>query len=310
MLKQVLVLAALVASAAHAHAQAGDIPRTASGRPDFQGYWSNEFLTPLERIEGASAVGVSDGEARTLVEGILARVSKHMFEAAQAYPEATQLAKVGGQWRSSLIVDPPDGLLPLTPEGKALRAAFPIQDNRPTGSYEDRSNTERCFGGPSRSPIMIPAEGMFNQIVQTPDFLVFHADHYSDLRVIGIGAAHRAPELVAWAGDSIAGWEGDTLVVETKNLRPDETVRNRLVIGPKARVVERFQLISADELLYRFTIDDPVNYLRPWTAEYSFTRTTSPVYEFACHEGNYGLPNILLGARMSEARTLKPKAKR
>lgn len=309
MLKRFVLLTVFVMSGANAHAQMSDIPRTAEGRPDFQGYWSNEFLTPLERIEGATAVVASDAEAKTLVEGILAQRSKHQFEAAAAYPEATQLAKVKGEWRTSLVVDPPDGVLPLSPAGKALRAAFPVQDNRPTDSYEDRSNTERCFGGPSRAPIMVPVEGMFNQIVQTPVFLVFHADHYSDLRVVGIGAKHRAPELVAWAGDSIADWDGDTLVVETSNTRPDELVRNRLVVRPQSRVVERFQLISADELLYQFTIEDPAIYDRPWTAEYSFTRTSLPTYEFGCHEGNYGLANILSGARMTEVREAETKAR-
>lgn len=296
----VLALALGVSGLLSANAQTSNIPRTPDGRPDFQGYWSNEFLTPLERIEGATAVGVSDAEARSLVDGILAKRSQDLFEAAAAYPEATQLAKVRGEWRSSLIVDPPDGKLPLTTEGQALRAAFPIQDFRPTGNPEDRSNTERCFGGPSRAPIMIPVEGMFNQIVQTPDSLVFFPDHYNDLRIIGIGASHRAVELVRWAGDSIARWEDDVLVVETTHLRPDEPVRNRLVMSPRSRVIERFQLISADELLYQFTIEDPAMYARPWRAEYSFRRTTSPAYEFACHEGNHGLANILMAGRYAD----------
>jgi len=283
-------------------------PRTPEGRPDFQGYWSNEFLTPLERLEGATSLTVSDADAKVLVEGIQTRRSKEKFDPGVAFPEAKQLAKVRGEWRTSLIVDPPDGKLPVTPEGKKLLAAFPGLDARTSDNPEERAFAERCFAGPSRAPIVVPVEGMFNEIVQTPGFLVFHADHYSALRVIGIGARHRDPALVAWEGDSVASWDGDVLVVETTNSRADEPVRNRLVVRPQSRVVERFRLISANELLYQFTIEDAAIYDRPWMAEYSFTRTNSPVYEFACHEGNYGLANMLAGARVTEAR--KPKARK
>jgi hypothetical protein len=294
-------LAIAFALALPAHAQQ-TIPRTPDGRPDFQGYWSNEFLTPLERLEGATSLVVSDAEAKKLVQGIQTRRSEEKFDPGVAFPEAKQLAKVHGDWRTSLIVDPPTGKLPVTPEGKKLLAEFPGLDARATNNPEERAFSERCLAGPSRAPIMIPVESMFNEIVQTQGFLVFHSDHYSELRLIGIGAQHRRPELVAWQGDSVATWDGDTLVVETTNSRAEETVRNRLVIRPQSRVVEHFRLISADELLYQFTIEDPAIYDRPWMAEYSFSRTSSPVYEFACHEGNYGLSNILAGARITEGR--------
>ena len=309
MLKWLPVLAALVASCAPAFAQPPEIPRTAEGRPDFHGYWTNEFLTPLERITGATAVVASDAEARTLVDGILAERATNKFEDAAAFPEARQLARVNGEWRTSLVTDPPNGTLPLTPHGQDLRKAFPTFEVRTADNHEERSNTERCFGGPSRTPIMVPLEGMYNQIVQTDDFVVFLADHYADLRMIGIGASHRPADVVGWVGDSVANWDGDTLVVvETINLRPDEPVRNRLVFSAQSRVIERLRLISADELLYQFTIEDPAIYDRPWMGEYSFMRTTLPVHEFACHEGNYGLPNILLGARREDERQAEAEA--
>ena len=309
MLKCLPVLAALVASCASAYAQPPEIPRTAEGRPDFHGYWTNEFLTPLERITGATAVVASDAEARTLVDGILAQRGADKFEDAVAFPEARQLARVNGEWRTSLVTDPPNGTLPLTPHGQDLRKAFPTFEVRTADNHEERSNTERCFGGPSRTPIMVPLEGMYNQIVQTDDFVVFLADHYADLRMIGIGASHRPADVVGWVGDSVANWDGDTLVVvETINLRPDEPVRNRLVFSAQSRVIERLRLISADELLYQFTIEDPAIYDRPWMGEYSFMRTTLPVHEFACHEGNYGLPNILLGARREDERQAEAEA--
>ena len=308
MLKRFLALAALAASGSHAFAQAPDIPRTAEGRPDFHGYWTNEFLTPLERITGATAVGASDAEARTLVDGILAQRGADKFEDAVAFPEARQLARVNGEWRTSLVTDPPNGTLPLTPHGQDLRKAFPTFEVRTADNHEERSNTERCFGGPSRTPIMVPVEGMYNQIVQTEGFVVFLADHYADIRMIGIGASHRPAELVGWVGDSVARWDGDTLVVETKNLRPDEPVRNRLVFSAQSLVIERLRLISADELLYQFTIEDAAIYDRPWMGEYSFMRTKLPVHEFACHEGNYGLPNILLGQRREDERKTEAEA--
>lgn len=308
MLKRFLALAALAASGSHAFAQAPDIPRTAEGRPDFHGYWTNEFLTPLERITGATAVVASDAEARTLVDGILAQRGADKFEDAVAFPEARQLARVNGEWRTSLVTDPPNGTLPLTPHGQDLRKAFPTFEVRTADNHEERSNTERCFGGPSRTPIMVPVEGMYNQIVQTEGFVVFLADHYADIRMIGIGASHRPAELVGWVGDSVARWDGDTLVVETKNLRPDEPVQNRLVFSAQSLVIERLRLISADELLYQFTIEDAAIYDRPWMGEYSFMRTTLPVHEFACHEGNYGLLNILLGARREAERQTEAAA--
>lgn len=311
------VVAALAVAFGAAHAQPADIPRTSEGRPDFHGVWSNEFLTTLERINGATSVAVSDEEARRLINDILTERAKDKFEDAAAFPEARQLARVKGEWRTSQVVEPADGLLPLTEQGSALRAAFPPLTGRTADNYEERANTERCLAGPSRAPIIVPQEGMYNQIVQTQDYLLFFPDHYNDLRIIGIGAKHRAPELVAWAGDSIAHWDGDTLVVETTGFKPVEPVRHRLVFGPASRVIERYQLISADELLYQFTIEDPAYYAKPWLAEYSFKRSNLQVHEFACHEGNYGLPGILLGERRvaelkatSAEPTPKTKAKR
>ncbi len=307
---RLVLLAAVMAACGVAHAQPV-IPRTTDGHPDFQGYWSNEFLTPVERIEGAKSLAVSDAEAKLLVDGIIAERGKEKFDPGAAYPEAKQLAKVKGEWRTSQVIDPPDGKLPLMPEAQAIRKAFPKMDARATDNPEERANSERCLSGPSRAPILTPVEGMFNQIVQTQDFLVFLADHYAELRMIGIGAAHRPPQLVPWTGDSTAAWDGDTLVVETVHARAEEMVRRGgVVVGPQSRVIEHFQLISANELLYQFTIEDPAIYDRPWKAEYSFTRTDAPVYEFACHEGNYGLAGIFTGARLTEARTSKAKARK
>lgn len=306
------VVAALAVALGAAHAQPTDIPRTSEGRPDFHGVWSNEFLTTLERITGATSVAVSDEEAERLLNVILTERAKDKFEDAAAFPEARQLARVKGEWRTSLVVEPVDGLVPLTEQGKALRAAFPALTARTADNHEERGSTERCLAGPSRAPIIVPLEGMYNQIVQTQDHLLFFPDHYNDLRIIGIGAKHRAPALVAWAGDSIAHWDGDTLVVETTGFNPIEPVRHRLVFGPASRVIERFQLLSADELLYQFTIEDPALYAKPWLAEYTFQRSNLQVHEFACHEGNYGLPGILLGERRVaelQAATAQPQPK-
>jgi hypothetical protein len=279
MKRYLLIVIAFALTTGSAFAQGTDIPRTFDGHPDFQGYWSNEFLTPLERIQGASALIVTDAEAETLVAGIIATRGAEKFDPGAAFPEARQLAKVKGAWRTSQVIDPADGKLPLTPEGLAIRNGFPKNDARATDNPEDRAFSERCLAGPSRAPILSPVEGMYNQIVQTPAFLVFLADHYAELRTIGIGAQPRPAGLVSWAGDSTAKWEGDTLVVETTHARAaDEMVRRGgVLVGPQSRVVEHFQLISPDELLYQFTVEDPANYTLPWTAEYSFMRTNSPV---------------------------------
>ena len=293
--------------AASAFAQQA-IPRTADGHPDFQGIWSAKGLTPLERIPGASGLVVDDEEHARLVGAIRARARSPQMAAAidpnLLAADVKTLTRVGGEWRSSWITDPPDGKLPLTAEGKRLRdTAYSLTDP------EARDPWERCLVGTGRAPMWsVPVENI-RQIVQTPASLLIYTEEGADTRIIGIGASHRPAAIKSRLGDSIGRWEGDTLVVETlnqiDNYAPFPTMPQSVRI--QSKIVEHFSLLSPDEILYRFTIEDPAVYSAPWNAEYSLHREHTTAYENGCHEGNYSLPNILRTERLKEARQVKPR---
>lgn len=288
-------------------AEAQKLPRTPDGHPDFQGVWSTEGLTPMERIPAASAVIVGDAEAKKLVSAIYNQLRSKEFEIISdpnAFAaDVDHLLRVNNTWRASIVVDPPDGKLPLTDEGRRL-AAETGQRMAMLSDPEVRPHFERCIAGTGTPPMwMVPADNI-RQIVQTRDHAVIYTQEGGDTRIIGIGAT-RGPDIGnSYLGDSIARWEGDDLVVETvharHNAQPFRT--NPQVVRPQSRVIERFRLISPDEVLYRFTVEDPAIYTRAWTGEYSLHRETGGAYEFGCHEGNYSLPNILRAARIVDAR--------
>jgi hypothetical protein len=151
-------------------------------------------------------------------------------------------------------------------------------------------------------PVLMNAPYNANyRFVQTRDGLAIMAENNSELRVIHIGASHLPPQIKLWAGDSVGHWERDTLVVETANLRADAPLSQApFFITPGARVRERFTRVARDRLKYEFTVDDPVIFARPWRAEMTFVASEAPIYEFACHEGNYAMANVLAGARAAE----------
>ncbi len=213
------------------------------------------------------------------------------------------LTRVDGEWRTSWITDPPSGKLPLTDEGKRLRdTPYSLSDP------ESRNPWERCLVGTGLAPMWsVPVENI-RQIVQTPANLVIYTEEGADTRIIGIGASHRPAAIKSRLGDSTARWESDVLVVETlnqiDNYAPFATMPQSVRV--QSRIVERFSLLSPDEILYRFTIEDPALYSAPWSAEYSFHREHTTAYENGCHEGNYSLPSILRAERLNEARQAKP----
>ena len=203
--------------------------------------------------------------------------------------------------RTSLIVDPPDGKIPaMTESGKervaARRAA--ARANGPADSYENRSLFERCLtrGVPDG---MLP--GPYNnnlQLLQSPGYVVIFTEMIHDARVIPMdGRPHTNPTVRAWMGDSRGRWDGDTLVIDTINFTDKTNFRGS---SANLHVVERFTRLDADTLEYRFTADDPTTWTRPWTVAYPMLKTEGPIYEYACHEGNYGLRDILSGARWEE----------
>ena len=212
-----------------------------------------------------------------------------------------------GQKRTSLIIDPPDGKTP--PQTQAAKDRFGKLMKTMMGNYDNvknRPTSERCligFGSTSGPPMLPVLYNNNYQIVQTKDRVMILVEMIHDVRVIRIGGTHPPPEVREWMGDSIGHWEGDTLVVDTTNIRGDNSFMG---FGTdQMHVIERLRRIDKNTILYRATIDDPGTYTRPWTIEYPFRATAGPVYEYACHEGNYAMPDILGGARRMESQATK-----
>ena len=282
--------------------------RGASRRPDLQGLWLNNTATPLERPRelGDRTTFTADEarayEARYQLDRTVAISRDKDFELDAAGDIDTyEPGRILPGGRSSMIVDPPNGQLPpLTPEAQAQFA----ERNRHLNTHyaenpEDLPNAERCLVvGSSAVPPLMPA--FYNntlQIVQTRDAVVIVSEMIHEARVVSLSRTTHLPSSVSqWKGDSIGHWEGDTLVVDTTNFTARTSFRGT---SPRLHLIERFRLTSADVLSYEFTVDDPA-FTRPWTARSEMTRTSDAMYEYACHEGNYSLPNVLSGRRFAE----------
>jgi hypothetical protein len=303
--------------AAPAMAQASyQPPRTPAGHPDFQGVWSNKWLTPLEKTGAVTTLTVTPEQASAIV-GMARKMAKQISEVANdpeaGDPDAHSLAVVRGEYRTRQIVEPADGMLPYTPEAMKTVAAYQGQFVQlmmgKADGPEQRLIWERCLGGMGQAPLLYAwAINGNRRIVQTRDALVINSEAGGDTRIIRIGGEKLPASMRSFIGDSTGRWEGDTLVVETTGFRPDDQFRvfitgRPMLVSPDSRVIERFTRVGADELNYQFTVEDPKVYAKPWLAEYSMTTSREPMFEFACHEGNYGLSNILSGQREIERRT-------
>jgi hypothetical protein len=213
--------------------------------------------------------------------------------------------KVVKTMRSSLIVDPPDGKVPpMTAEGQKRNAARTDERRRSGGAFdgpEDRSLAERCLSMPQAGPPMLPANYNSNyQIVQSPGYVVILVEMIHDARIIPLsGSPHLSHNVSQWLGDSRGHWEGNTLVVETINFTDKTNFRGS---SEHLRIVERFTRSDEKTLLYKFTIDDETTWAKAWSGEIPMNKVTGPLYEYACHEGNYGLAGSLAGARAEEKR--------
>ena len=301
----IAILSAVVLLPALADAQAPG--RTPWGDPDLQGIWTNRTTTPLERpIELGERTVLSDEERAALDAEADAR--------RDAPPPPGRTGGYNDFWldrgvrtsQTSLIVDPPDGRYPAKTERvrESDEAFAAMRDGTRFDTWEDLNLYDRCItrGMPGA---MIP--GFYNhnyQIMQTPDHVVIFVEMIHDARIIPLdGRPHAPAQIGQWLGDSRGRWEGDTLVVETTNLTPkgDERVRYLVQAGSgEAKVVERFTRVAADRIDYSFTVTDPATYARSWTAEIPMVPIEGGLFEYACHEGNYGLVNILAGARAAE----------
>ena len=288
------------------------IPRTPGGRPDLQGIWTNATMTPLERpAQFAGKATLTLDEARAIEKRSTEEVKK--LDGASEGPllaatgsagtggynvlfldSGAEFATVDGLKRTSLVVDPPDGRVP--PQNPAKR--LPGRPYR-FDTVKDRPLAERCllgFGSTSGPPMLPVLYNNLYQIVQTPTHVMILVEMVHDARIIRINGQHPGPEVRQWLGDSIGHWEGDTLVVETTNFTNETRFRGA---SENLRVTERFTRTGEGKMLYRATMEDPV-FTKPWTLEYPFVAAAGPIYEYACHEGNYALVDILAGARKAE----------
>ena len=299
------------------------------GRPDLSGNWSYATLTTLERPkELGNKAFLTEAEAADLEkkiltvqnrdrrdgEGLDGRGPDGRTDLDRAYGQAwwEYGSKIVGTRRTSLIVDPPDGRIPeLTAEGerraldkRGLWTANGEYEGGARGtsldSYADRPLQERCLGWTVTGPPMIP--GAYNNnlaIHQNVDHVVIINEMVHEHRIVPLdGRPQVAAPIRMWMGSSRGHWQQDTLVAESTNFRP-MVFRSA---SDKLKLTERFARINRDTLVYEFTVDDPLTWAKPWTAQFPMTRIDEPVFEYACHEGNYSLPNILKGARKLETR--------
>ena len=292
-------------------------PRTADGHPDLEGFWTNASVVPLERPKNLGAKEFyTEEEAAANAKRELGRSSwDRLGSQAAVHYDMSQYGldlsqtKVALSRRTSLIVGPTGRIPPRTPEAqKRLAARAAERRGHEFDSAQDRPLQERCIVWSNEGPPMLPAAYNSNlEIVQDADYVSILQEMIHDARMIPTdGRPHLESGIRQWLGDSRGHWDGDTLVVDTTNFTGRASFFGS---SENLHVVERFRLIDADTILYEFTIDDPATWTRPWTAQLPLTRITGPIFEYACHEGNLGMPNTLSGARASEKAAAEKAAK-
>ena len=293
-------------------------PKLSWGVPDMTGFFTSASLTTLTRPAGTTGLIVSEEERQKLFNrNIYTRVAKE--EAAlspaellkDANPDraynrfwmdpGADLGKINGQYRSSWIVEPANGQIPYITAPKSGISALASSEEEyadlPSNNPEDRGNSERCIWLTGPGPVI--TNTMYNntlQIVQTQDSVMLLGEMVHDVRIINLKGQWNPSAVPKWGGDSIGHYEGNTLVVETKNVHPSQ----RTIISAAGKVTERFTRVAADQILYEFTVEDPTRYTQAWKGEMPLNVSPEPLYEYACHEGNYSMFNLLSGARAYE----------
>ena len=286
-----------------------DIPRTPDGKPDFQGVvWATNYFPVFELSPMSSDLVVPEAEARRIVDTMFAGMASFLEESID--PEAhvimgetDGLPIVRGERRTRLIVVPANGKLPLTDQARQLAKSTETMDGD-KDDYEQRPSGERCLVVSGVPPIHAVISYNRQRIIQTQTHMVIHNENGDEARIIPFADTFDAPGPTSWYGDSIARWEGDTLVIKTTRTPELERVRGlmtKFVVNPDAIITERYTRLSTDELLYQFTIEDPWAYSEPWVAEFSFKAADTGMFPSPCHEHNHSLPNILRGQRVADA---------
>jgi hypothetical protein len=278
-------------------------PRTRDGDPELDGTWTNGSYTEFERPEGLKTLNLPPAEAKAWEEKLRGSKginipSDPLGQNDSEFPEVgSALTRVGGQARSSVVVEPADGQLPYSDAGMQRLG---IRKHRRRWTYdnvEERPENERCLtAGNAGAPLVPEQDSNLIQIVQTRDEIALVAERYHDVRIIRIGEGQKAaPD---WFGQSLGRWDHDTLVVATRGFRPGVTRRtDDVFLSDGAVVVERFTRTGPREIFYEFTVDDPALNAARWRGETVLTPAPGRIFEYACHEGNYSLPSILSAAR-------------
>jgi len=356
-----LTFTTVAAQAPAGKGKAWSVPRTADGKPDLQGNWSNETQTPLERMtkdstltpEQAAAleerarvveefrdkpsdpnrgVPAKGGDTKSLTPpgqpSFIELIAQQAGGAVGGYngfwlDPGNNVIRIDGVARSSIIIDPPTGRVPaLTDAGKKRLNEYAAAAKK-YGEFdhpEVRPLSDRCLisFGANAGPPMLPNYFYNNNysIVQTKDHVMILTEMVNDVRIIRLNAKEHLPKHVQpWFGDSIGRWEGDTLVVETTNINPTQLAQTSILwpyrgASTDLKVTERFTRTGPDTILYRFTMEDPSTFTAPFTGELPFNRIDEQLFEYACHEGNYAMTNILAGERAKEKEAAAKKQQR
>ena len=326
MAARLAALAALGAVAAGAAAaEAYKAPRNGFGQPDFSGVWTNASITQLERPAQLKSLVITPAEARKLEETYAQAMSADSkpTDPKAGAPSAgtdpggyntfwidpgTKVGQIRSEFRSSWLVDPADGKLPYSAEGRRLFAAEVRKIATNADGPEYRQVAERCllgFGSTAGPPMLNVLYNNTYQIQQAKDHVAILVEMDHDARIIRLtDRSHPPASIRPWMGDSFGWWEGDTLVVETANFNPGEVLRpgipTTIFVSKDAKVTERFTRISPTQILYQFRVEDPATFTEPVVGEVAWNLTKDIIYEYACAEGNYALPGILAGAREAE----------
>ena len=312
-----------------ASGQLSDLPRTPWGDPDLGGVWDYWTFTPLERAEElGNKATLTEEQASTLAQELNAEALARDLAAPVGDPGAysqavwTDRARATALTQTSLIVDPPNGRIPaLTPEAVARENARLAGNGQPvrirvggfgTAGPEERGLAERCLLGFSTGPPLLP--GGYNnnvQIFQIPEAVVLLVEMNHDVRVVPIdGRPALNNDIRQWMGSSRGRWEGNTLVIDTRNFTglTASFGITRLALGSaeELHLEERFTRVDNNTLLYEFTVNDPASFSRPFSGRLPMNDSDLPLYEYACHEGNYGMENLLRGARAEEREDVEP----
>ena len=317
-----IVLVAVVIAPGLTLAQSGntDMPlRTPDGQPDISGIFTFRTLTPLERpaaLEGQDTLSAEDAAQFEASERV--RLNRDLFDPVDGAPSAGYQSRAEGGvlsynefWyergialtsdkRTSLVIDPPEGRIPYTPEFRTANRIRRLNlRNGFADHYTDRSLGDRCLMGSNSGPPMRP--GSYNNnvhIFQTPNYVALLNEHIHNVRIIPIDRDHL--DVTQWVGSSRGHWEGETLLVETTNFA---RATNFSGSSEDTHLIERFTRLDSDTVMYEFTIEDPNNYTPPFTVAIPFRRTDGVLFEYACHEGNYGMTNLLVSARVRDDTT-------